>query len=88
MLEKGKVAGACYGSATVGTHGQVVIPASARRELGIDVGSRFLVFKSFHGAGLLLIKMEAVESFLGSMTDRLSELEGLVNKYSTEADSK
>ncbi len=88
MLEKGKIAGTCYGSATVGRHGQVVIPAPARKELGIEVGSRFLVFKSFHGSGLLLIKMEAVEGFLGTMTERLSELEGLVKKYSTEADQK
>ena len=88
MLGKGKTAGSCYGSATVGRHGQVVIPAPARRELGIDVGSRFLVFKSFHGSGLLLIKMEAVEGFLGTMTDRLSELEGLVKKYATDVYQK
>lgn len=88
MLERDRIAGTCYGSTTVGAHGQVVIPAPARKELGIDTGSRFLVFKSFHGSGVMLIKMEAVEGFLETITGRLSELEGLVKKYGSEANQR
>ena len=35
-----------YGSATVGTRGQVVIPADAREELGIEAGDRLYVVGS------------------------------------------
>ena len=33
-----------YGTVTVSDRGQIVIPAEARRELGIDVGDKLLVF--------------------------------------------
>lgn len=33
-----------YGTVTVSDRGQVVIPAEARRDLGIEVGDKLLVF--------------------------------------------
>ena len=72
--------GKCYGSVTVGSHGQVVIPADARRELGIDLGDKLLVFQSFHGNGLIMIKAEAVERFLRIASERLGELESLIKE--------
>ena len=37
----------CFGSTTVGPKGQVVIPANARKELGIDTGATLLAFEFF-----------------------------------------
>ena len=34
----------CYGTATVGERGQIVIPAAAREEFGLKVGDKLLVF--------------------------------------------
>jgi len=73
----------CFGSATVGPKGQVVIPASARKELGIDAGATFLVFKSFHGRGLVLLKADAIEQMLGMMGEQLASFEKLLRDYSS-----
>ena len=40
MFWKGK----CFGSATVGPKGEIVIPAQARRAFGIARGDKLLVF--------------------------------------------
>jgi len=56
----------CFGSTTVGSRGQVVIPANARKELGIDTGDTLLVFKMPHAQGVILLKTDAVEQMLVS----------------------
>ncbi len=71
----------CFGSTTVGPKGQVVIPVSARKELGIDTGATFLVFKSFHGRGLVLLKVDAVEQMLSMFSERLTDFEKLMKDY-------
>ena len=71
----------CFGSATVGPKGQVVIPAHARKELDIDTGATLLVFESFHGKGLVLIKADAVEQMLSMMSNRLTGFEKLLKDY-------
>ena len=68
----------CFGSTTVGPRGQVVIPANARKELGVDTGATFLVFESFHGRGLVLLKADAVEQMLNMMSERLYHFEKLL----------
>jgi len=60
----------CLGSTTVGPRGQVVIPAHARKELGIDAGATLLVFKSLRGRGLTLLKVDAVEEMLTLASER------------------
>ena len=52
-----------YGTATVGTKGQIVIPADAREELDIKPGDRLYVMNAMHGTGLVLLKEEMLESF-------------------------
>jgi AbrB family looped-hinge helix DNA binding protein len=43
-----------YGSITVSDRGQIVIPAEARRDFGIEVGDKLLVFgKLDEGLGLM-----------------------------------
>jgi len=71
----------CFGSATVGPRGQVVIPASARKELGVNGGDTLLVFKAPHNQGLVLLKAEAMEQVLSTMSERLAHFEKLLKDY-------
>lgn len=65
----------CYGSTIVGSRGQIVIPIEARKELGMGMGTRLLVFRSLEGEALLLLRSDAVEQFLGQIAEgiRMSE---------------
>ncbi|GAI09642.1 unnamed protein product [marine sediment metagenome] len=65
--------GRCFGSTVVGPRGQLVIPVEARKELGIDIGTKFLVFSHFRGRGLIFVKVEAVGQLLNIMSRRLDE---------------
>ncbi len=71
----------CLGSTTVGPRGQVVIPVNARKEMGIDAGTTLLVFKAFHGQGLVLLKVDAIEQMMSMVSERLTEFEKLVKGY-------
>jgi AbrB family looped-hinge helix DNA binding protein len=73
-----RVIGKCFGTAVLGPRGQVVIPVEARKELGIDAGSKLLVFGHFEGQGLIFIKVEAAEELLNIVTSRLDELARLI----------
>jgi len=74
----------CFGAMTVGPKGQVVIPANARKELDIDTGDTFLVFKLFRDQGLMLLKAGAVEQMLSVMSERLAYFEKLVQEYKSK----
>jgi len=79
--------GKCYGSTAVGGHGQTVIPVEARRELGMETGTKLLAFDFFQGRALLLLKADAVEQLVTVITTRLSEFETIareVNKITAE----
>lgn len=75
-----RVIGRCFGTAVLGPRGQLVIPAEARKELGIDTGSKLLVFGHFGGRGLIFIKAEAAEEMLNVMSSRLDEVAKLVQE--------
>jgi bifunctional DNA-binding transcriptional regulator/antitoxin component of YhaV-PrlF toxin-antitoxin module len=60
-----------------------VIPVEARKELGIDTGSKLLVFGHFGGRGLIFIKAEAAEELLNIMSSRLDEVAKLVKESKT-----
>lgn len=53
-----------YGTATVGTKGQVVIPADAREELGIEPGDRLYVIGSPEKRFVGLIREEQLEQYI------------------------
>jgi len=78
-----RVIGRCFGTAVLGPRGQLVIPAEARKELGIDTGSKLLVFGHFGGRGLIFIKAEAAEELLNIMSSRLDEVAKLVKESKT-----
>jgi bifunctional DNA-binding transcriptional regulator/antitoxin component of YhaV-PrlF toxin-antitoxin module len=68
----------CFGSAIVGSRGQVVIPAHARKELDIEVGATLLVFSGPGGRGLFLFKADAVEQLLKMVSEQLPTVEKLL----------
>ncbi|AHB42125.1 Transcriptional regulator, AbrB family [Candidatus Saccharibacteria bacterium RAAC3_TM7_1] len=57
-----------YGTATVGTKGQIVIPSDAREELNIQPGDRLYVVCGMDGAGLVLIKEEKLAEMIDKIT--------------------
>jgi len=77
------VIGKCFGSTMVGPRGQLVIPVEARKELGIDVGAKLLVFSHFGGRGLILVKTGAVEELLNIMSRRVDEFSKLLRETKT-----
>jgi AbrB family looped-hinge helix DNA binding protein len=68
----------CFGSATVGSRGQVVIPAHARKELDIKVGTTLLAFSGPGGRGLFLFKADAVEQLVKKVSAQLTSVESLL----------
>ena len=77
---KGPV-GKCFGSAVIGPRGQLVVPIEARRELGMDTGTRLLAFDVLSGQGVLFIKVEALEELINDMSQRAREFTNMLNKH-------
>ncbi|MFH1031739.1 MAG: AbrB/MazE/SpoVT family DNA-binding domain-containing protein [Chloroflexota bacterium] len=71
----------CFGSATVGARGQVVIPANARKELDIEAGTTLLVFMGPAGNGLLIFKADAVEQIINIASEQLANVEKLLKNF-------
>jgi len=78
-----RAVGKCFGSTVVGPRGQLVIPVEARKELGIDVGAKLLVFSHFQRRGLIFVKVEAVEELLNTMSRRVDEFVKLLRETET-----
>jgi AbrB family looped-hinge helix DNA binding protein len=66
-----------YGTATVGTKGQVVIPAEAREEMNIHPGDRLYVVGSPDGGFLGFLKEEALESVVEHLTAQAANFRAL-----------
>lgn len=60
-----------YGTATIGARGQVVIPAGARKDLGLSPGDQLMVMGKF-GKALGLIKTDEMESFVKIIMENLA----------------
>jgi AbrB family looped-hinge helix DNA binding protein len=52
-----------YGVVTVGTRGQMVIPAEARAELQIEEGDKMVVLKGPREGSLIIFKIGSIEIF-------------------------
>ncbi|MDO8687036.1 MAG: AbrB/MazE/SpoVT family DNA-binding domain-containing protein [Dehalococcoidales bacterium] len=70
-----------FGSMVVSPRGQVVIPANARKELGIGSGDTLLACGTPNGEGLLLLKVDTVEQMLSVMSEQLAIVGKLVQDY-------
>lgn len=64
-LPKGKK---FYGSVTVSDRGQIVIPAEARRDFGIEVGDKLLVFSDLE-KGIALAKASVTTGMIAEMLE-------------------
>jgi AbrB family looped-hinge helix DNA binding protein len=73
-----------YGTATVGTKGQLVIPAEAREELAINPGDRLYVMSAMHGAGVVLLKEEMLESFVEQIMAQVEAIRTLKEEKDKE----
>lgn len=62
-----------HGTTVVSGKGQVVIPASVRKSLGIKTGEKLLVFE-LNDHTVALSKLEAVEKFAEHLTSKLKSL--------------
>lgn len=61
-----------YGAVTVGERGQIVIPARARREHGIEAGQKMLVLGS--PEGIALVGVDRLFEMLGRSNELLDEV--------------
>ena len=56
-----------FGTVTVGERGQVVIPAEARKQCGIESGDKLLVFRHPLDRCFTLVKIDAAREFMAQM---------------------
>ena len=69
-----------YGTATVGTKGQVVIPADAREELHIQPGDRLYVVGSTQKSWVGFIKEEQLRELVAQITDNIENYKQILSK--------
>ena len=73
-----------YGTATVGTKGQIVIPAEARKEMGIEEGDRLYVVGAPDGGFLCLLKEDTLQQIVQTMTDQIETFRAISNSPDKE----
>ncbi|MBI2303856.1 MAG: AbrB/MazE/SpoVT family DNA-binding domain-containing protein [Chloroflexi bacterium] len=76
--------GRCYGSVTVSERGQLVIPADARRELGMETGTQVFIFAALGGRGLVLIPGDTASALIQHAMTRLAEVQELLRGAGNE----
>lgn len=73
-----------YGTATVGTKGQVVIPADARDALNINSGDRLYVVGSEKAQWIGFIKEDQLRSMVEHLTNNIEMYRDLLTKTDKE----
>jgi len=69
-----------YGTATVGTKGQVVIPADARDALDIKTGDRLYVVGSTSKNWVGFIKEDQLRDMLDQITNNIEQYKDILKK--------
>ena len=64
----------CFGSVSVGPRGEVVIPAEARRDFGIQRGDKFLVFGNQQHRLLVLVDADQISELVSRTMEQLTQL--------------
>ena len=64
-----------FGSVTVGERGQIVIPADARKEFGIEPGDKLLMFSPPTKNGLVICKLSAMREHMTAVQEALNRAE-------------
>lgn len=67
-----------YGTATVGTKGQVVIPADAREALDIKTGDRLYVVGSTEKKWVGFLKEEQLREIIAHLTDNIEQYKDIL----------
>lgn len=78
--------GKFYGSTVMGERGQVVIPAEAREEIGIEPGEKFLVLGNKRKGIVILLKSEVMTKFADMMFRKTRFFDEMFNF--TESDNE
>ncbi len=66
-----------YGTATVGTKGQVVIPANAREEMGVNTGDRLYVLGSPKKGIVMMLREDMLDKFIEHMNFQVEEFKNI-----------
>lgn len=69
-----------FGTATVGTKGQVVIPADAREELDIKTGDRLYVVGSSRSKWVGFIKEEQLREMVAHITSNVENIKDILKE--------
>ena len=67
--------GKCYGSTSMGERGQVVIPAEAREEVGLEPGEKLIVFGNAKRGVVILFKADIMTRFADMLFKKASFFE-------------
>ena len=73
-----------FGTATVGTKGQVVIPSDAREELDIKAGDRLYVVGSSSKKFVGFIKEEQLRQLLEHITDNIETYKAALSEQESK----
>lgn len=74
-----------YGTATVGTKGQVVIPAEAREQLDINVGDKLYVIGSKEGQWVGFVDEDRLAQIVSHIVDDVEVIQSaLSNNQQTD----
>jgi|YNPNPStandDraft_1061719.scaffolds.fasta_scaffold00008_57 AbrB family looped-hinge helix DNA binding protein len=73
-----------FGAATVGDRGQIVIPAEARKRLGINPGDKVLVMGHPVHSGLMLCKIDSMRELFSSFLRDLENIQTKMTESATE----
>jgi AbrB family looped-hinge helix DNA binding protein len=74
-----------YGAVTVGERGQVVIPAEARKQTGLEPGEKLLVFRHPHLRGLVMARVDDMQALLAELQQWTELMAGTADGASPEA---
>lgn len=77
--------GKFVGSVTIGERGQIVIPVEARKEFGLEVGDKLLVFSRHHG--IVLMKADHVIDYVERTLADLTEIRAVASETAARRDA-
>lgn len=69
-----------YGTATVGTKGQIVIPADAREELGLEPGDKLYIAGSPSKKVLFCLGEDQLREMIAKITGTIDAANELIDK--------
>jgi len=78
---------AFYGTATIGTKGQIVIPAEARENLGLNPGDKVVVIGIKEHGMLGVCPVSSVEKMLDQTTEQLEYIRSVVEQTKESKES-